>query len=94
MAESVRRVLAKRALEGQHPRTAQHAMAWLAATVRGWNAAPTTFEWGGKRAARRGRARARAHRYALGGSGACTQSPLSRPGRAAVWLGKVAARAK
>jgi transposase len=93
MAESVQRILARRALEGQHPQTAQHVMAWLAATVRGWNAAPTSFEWGGKRAARRERARARAHRYALGGSGACTQSPLSRPG-GAVWRGKVAARAK
>jgi transposase len=94
MAESVQRILGRRALEGQHPQTAQEVMAWLAATVRGWNAAPTPFEWGGKRAARRERARARAHRYALGGSGACTHSRLGRSPRAAVWRGNVAARAK
>ena len=42
-------------------------MEWLAATVRGWNEAPTAFVWGGKRRERRRRARAR--RHAAGGSG-------------------------
>ena len=77
MAESVQRILVRRALGGQHPCSAQEVMAWLAATVRGWNAAPTPFEWGGKRAARRARARAR--RHGLGGSGAYTRRALRRP---------------
>jgi DDE superfamily endonuclease len=77
MAESLQRILVRRALAGQHPTTAMQLMAWLAQAVRGWNAAPTPFEWGGKRAARRARARERRHR--LGGSGACTQVPLRRP---------------
>jgi hypothetical protein len=76
MAESVQRILVSRALAGQHPRDAQTLMDWLMATVRGWNQAPTPFEWGGKRAARRQRARAR--RHALGGSGAYTRHPIPR----------------
>ena len=56
-------------------------MDWLGATVRGWNAAPTHFEWGGQRARRRERARAR--RHALGGSGAVTRRPIARRSRAA-----------
>jgi hypothetical protein len=79
MAESVQRILVRRALAGQHPQTAQQVMDWLAQAVRGWNADPTPFVWGGKRAARRQRARER--RPALGGSGATTRRPLCR-GRA------------
>ncbi len=74
MAESVQRILARRALEGQHPATADQIIEWLEATARGWNKQPTPFEWGGKRKARRERARAR--RYLLAGSGACTRQPL------------------
>ncbi len=51
-------------------------MEWLAATVRGWNAQPTPFVWGGQRQQRRWRARQR--RYAVGGSGAVTHCPLPR----------------
>ena len=76
MAESVQRIIVARALAGQHPQTAPEAVDWREATVRGWNAAPTPFVRGGKRAARRARARAR--RYALGGSGACTRRPIRR----------------
>jgi DDE superfamily endonuclease len=68
MAESVQRILKRRALEGQHPQTPQQIIAALEATARSWNADPTPFTWGGKRAARRVRARQR--RHALGGSGA------------------------
>lgn len=75
-AESIQRIITRRALAGQHPQSAQEVMAWLAATVRGWNAAPTPFVWGGKRWQRRQRARAR--RHALGGSGAVTHRPLPR----------------
>jgi hypothetical protein len=76
MAESVQRILTRRALDGQHPESAAQVMAWLAATVDGWNAEPTPFVWGGKRARRRERARQR--RHALGGSGALTHRPISR----------------
>jgi DDE superfamily endonuclease len=69
MAESLQRILTRRALNGQHPQTPEQIIAWLEATARVWNADPTPFVWGGKRAARRVRARQR--RHALGGSGAC-----------------------
>jgi DDE superfamily endonuclease len=78
MAESLLRILGRRALAGQHPKDAVQAMEWLAATVRGWNVAPTPFEWGGKRAERRQRARERRHK--LGASGAYTRRPLPRGG--------------
>lgn len=79
MAESVQRILARRALEGQHPTSAQEVMDWLDATVRGWNAAPTPFVWGGRRQQRRVRARQRRYAvHAVGGSGAVTHHPLPR----------------
>ena len=76
MAESIQRILKRRALEGQHPQTPAEIIALLEATVRGWNQAPTPFIWGGKRALRRARSRQRHHR--LGGSGACVARPLRR----------------
>lgn len=76
MAESIQRILKHRALDGQYPQAPKEVIAWLEATARGWNMQPTPFEWGGKRATRRARSRAR--RYALGGSGACTRRPLRR----------------
>ncbi len=76
LAESIQRILTRRALAGQHPQTAAEVKTWLLETVRGWNADPTPFEWGGKRAARRQRARAR--RHALGGSGGYTRRPVRR----------------
>jgi hypothetical protein len=79
MAESIQRILVRRALAGQHPETVAEVQQWLRETVVGWNAAPTSFEWGGKRAARRARARVR--RHAVGGSGACTRRALRRPRR-------------
>lgn len=66
MAESVQRILVRRALEGQHPQNAQEVIRWLEETVEGWNRHPTPFVWNGKRRARRRRARLRR----LGGSGA------------------------
>jgi hypothetical protein len=74
MAESIQRLLGRRALEGQHPTSPQQIIAWWEATARAWNADPTPFVWGGKRAARRARARER--RHALAGSGACTARSL------------------
>lgn len=76
LAESVQRLLIRRALDGPHPARARQVMDWLAATVRGGNAAPTPFVGGGPRQQRRGRARQR--RPALGGPGAVTHRPLPR----------------
>jgi len=74
MAESVQRILVSRALSAQHPTTPEELILWLEAVARGWNAAPTPFIWGGKRAVRRQQARERRHR--LGGSGAVIHQPL------------------
>jgi hypothetical protein len=76
MAESIQRILERRALDGQHPTTPTEIINGLEATARAWNRAPTPFVWGGKRAARRARSRQR--RHALGGSGACTYRPIRR----------------
>jgi hypothetical protein len=87
MVESLQRILISRAIGGQHPESADQLMTWLTATVSGWNAAPTPFTWGGRRAARRTRAGQR--RHALGGSGALchrsfrqTPAPVSKTTRA------------
>jgi hypothetical protein len=75
MAESIQRVLKRRALDGQHPTTTDQIIAWFEAVAGHWNADPTPFEWGGKRAARRKRQR---ERHRVGGSGAQTRRPLGR----------------
>jgi hypothetical protein len=76
MAESIQRILKRRALAGQQPHSPEEIIAWLEAAARGWNRAPTPFVWGGKRQDRRQRARQRRHR--VGGSGACTHQALPR----------------
>jgi hypothetical protein len=76
MAESLQRILKRRALDGQHPTEVGQIMAWFKSVAEHWNATPTPFEWGGKRAARRRRQRERRHR--LGGSGACTRESIRR----------------
>lgn len=78
MAESLQRILKRRALEGQEPESPERIIAWLEAVAEHWNRAPTPFEWGGRRAERRRRQRERRHR--LGGSGACTRRPIRRSG--------------
>ena len=70
MAESIQRILVRRALSGQHPSGPSEIMAWLEATARAWNREPTPFVWGGARKTRRERAYRR--RHPLGGSSACT----------------------
>ncbi|MCJ7433649.1 MAG: transposase [Anaerolineales bacterium] len=74
MAESIQRIIVRRALEGQSPETPDQIITWLEAVACGWNSDPTPFEWGGARSARRERSRAR--RHALGGSGACIRRLL------------------
>jgi len=76
MAESIQRILKRRALAGQHPSTPEQIMAWFEAVAAHWNEAPTPFEWGGKRQRRRQRERERRHR--AGGSGAYTRRPVAR----------------
>lgn len=82
MAESIQRIVVRRALAGQHPESTAEVKDWLTATITGWNARPTPFEWGGKRAARRLRAHDR--RHALGGSGGCTHRPIARRAHTAI----------
>jgi len=76
MTESIQRILIRRGLAGTHLESIPQLIAALEATAAGWNAAPTPFEWGGRRAARRQRAWQR--RHSLGGSGACTRHPVRR----------------
>ena len=71
MTESVQGIIQRRALDGEHPTHPQQIIDWLEAAARGWNKNPTPFVWGGKRAARRDRARKR--RQSLAGSGACVR---------------------
>lgn len=70
MAESVQRIIVRRALDGTHPTSPQQVITSLEGAARGWNKQPTPFTWGGKRRARRERARLRR----LGGSGATVES--------------------
>jgi hypothetical protein len=79
MAESIQRILKRRALAGQHPETPEQIIAWFEAVAEHWNRSPTPFEWGGKRQRRRQRQRERRHR--AGGSGACTRRPVPRRSR-------------
>lgn len=84
MAESIQRILVRRGLAGQHPKSSANSIDLLEAVARGWNNDPTPFEWGGARAARRDRSRRR--RHALGGSGACTRRPVrSKPNLIQKW---------
>jgi hypothetical protein len=76
MAESVQRIIIRRAMEGHHVYDVEILKDWLRDTIEGWNRHPTPFIWAGKRHARRDRAYARRHRQ--GGSGATTQYVLPR----------------
>ncbi len=76
MAESIQRILTRRALDGRHATNSDEIIACFGAVAAHWNAAPTPFVWGGRRAARRRRQRER--RHAVGGSGAYTRRPIRR----------------
>lgn len=85
MAESIQRILVRRALTGQNPGTPEQIITWLEAVAQAWNRDPTAFEWGGARSSRRERSRNR--RHALGGSGACVRHPVrTRPNLMQQWL--------
>jgi hypothetical protein len=73
LAESIQRIIVRRALDGQHPQSQDELITWLDDTVAGWNAAPTPFTWQGKRYERRQRARQRRR----GGSTAAPPIPQS-----------------
>jgi transposase len=79
MAESIQRILKRRTLDGQHPRSPAEIGAWFQQTAEAWNRQPTPFLWNGKRRQRRRKQRGDPH--ALGGSGAHTRKPLSPRGR-------------
>lgn len=74
MAESIQRILKRRALDGFHPHDVQTMIDRLETVARHWNTKPTPFIWNGKRRQRRNRATL--HR--LGGSGATTHRPIER----------------
>ena len=76
MAESIQRILKRRALSGQHPRSPVEIGTWFQQTARAWNRQPTPFLWNGKRRQRRRKRPGDGH--AIGGSGAHTRHPVSR----------------
>jgi len=59
LAESVQRIIVRRALDGHHPQSQGDLITWLDETVAGWNANPTAFTWHDQRYERRQRARQR-----------------------------------
>lgn len=77
MAESIQRILKRRALDGQHPTEPQQIIDNFEAVASAWNREPTPFVWGGKRASRRQQARLR-KRYQLPASGACSYRPVRK----------------
>jgi len=77
MAESIQRILKRRALDGFHPQAVQTIIDRLEAVAQGWNVSPTPFIWNGKRRQRRDRARAR-RLHRVGASGATTPRPIER----------------
>ena len=74
MAEAIQRVLKRRTLDGQHPRSAAEIGGWFEQTAQAWNRQPTPFLWNGKRRQRRRKRPGDGH--AIGGSGAHTRHPL------------------
>ncbi|HEX3311994.1 MAG TPA: transposase [Streptosporangiaceae bacterium] len=80
MAESIQRILKRRALDGQQPRSPAEIGAWFEQTAGNWNRQPTPFVWNGKRRQRRRRRAGDGRR--VGGSAALTYRVLPRHGTA------------
>src|SRR5262249_61602637 len=76
MAESIQRILKRRALGGQQPTHTDEIIAWFEAVAGHWNEGPTPCEWAGKR--RRRRERPRERRPRVGGSGGQARRPAPR----------------
>lgn len=76
MAESIQRILKRRALDGQHPKHPDEIKVWFKSVADHWNESPTPFCWGGKRKRRRNRQWERRHR--TGGSASYTRKPIQR----------------
>ncbi len=74
MAESIQRILKRRTLDGQHPRSPAEIGGWFERTAQAWNRQPTPFLWNGKRRQRRRKRAGDGH--AIGGSGAHTHHPV------------------
>jgi hypothetical protein len=77
MAESIQRILKRRALDGQQPPSPAELGVWFERTAEAWNRQPTPFVWNGKRRQRRRRRPGDGH--PVGGSAAQTDQPLCRP---------------
>jgi transposase len=77
MAESIQRILKRRALGGQHPQTPEQIGEWFGQTANAWNRHPTPFIWHGKRWQRR-RSRTGDRRHRVGGSAAYANRPVPR----------------
>ena len=76
MAESIQRILKRRALDGQHPQHPDEIKDWFKSVAAHWNQSPTPFCWSGKRKRRRKRPWERRHR--IGGSASYTRKPIQR----------------
>jgi transposase len=48
MAESIQRILKRRALAGQHPQSPAEIGTWFEQTAQAWNRQPTPFVWHGQ----------------------------------------------
>lgn len=77
MGESVQRIIVRRCMAGNDLISPEAIIDALEATVRGWNTKPTAFVWGGKRKARRERAKTRKLRR-VGGSRAYAIDKIDR----------------
>lgn len=76
MAESIQRILKRRALDGQRPQSPGEIGVWFEQTARAWNQQPTPFVWDGRRRQRRPTRPGDGH--PVGGSAARTRRPLCR----------------
>ena len=76
MAESIQRLLKRRALDGQQPQSPAEIGTWFEQTAQSWNRQPTPFVWNGKRRQRRRRHAGDGH--SIGGSAAVTHHVLPR----------------
>jgi transposase len=77
MAESIQRILKRRALAGQHPSSPVQIGTWFEQTAQAWNQQPTPFTWHGRRWQRRRHGTTNGH--PIGGSAAHCQHPLFNP---------------